>query len=493
VRRLALLWLACFAAALGTLWATDHLSRAAAHDAGERADAARRAQVEAARLRSSFEIQAGAVAAHAAGSPPADRLRFAAEAATRPAALRRLAGAVRRAGVGARSVEQAAAALAAWEGAASRALAGVGPRTGSPPADAEAVRRRLAALSGALDRNADEAAGAARNRSSSFAIAEQLAGVALAVMLLVAVWFIRRAFALADAADRRRAREARWNGQLEAVTEWSHRAKTAASRAQVIGFAHTLPREAIGAACVHAAEGAPAVHVSHGRARLQVEVDGGGKGLHLSICFDRDRGDELDNHAVQVVIGHLSALWRTVLRQEQLERDAGHDPLTGLPNRRLFESELRRRIALHGRRGLPFALAVVDLDHFKSVNDNLGHPEGDAVLRRTADALRAALRSSDHVFRLGGEEFALILETDDRDGVADLLDRARAAVKDLGVEPVPGRLVSASVGWAVYPEDAPSRGRLVAAADDAVYRAKNAGRDRVCRAGRAAPAETQAA
>jgi diguanylate cyclase (GGDEF)-like protein len=172
-----------------------------------------------------------------------------------------------------------------------------------------------------------------------------------------------------------------------------------------------------------------------------------------------------------------------VLRQEELERAAGHDALTGLPNRRAFEAELRRRVALSRRRGLGFTLAMVDLDHFKLVNDQLGHPEGDTVLRRSGEAIRRSLRTSDRVFRVGGEEFALILETGDGSGVADLLERSREAVKDLGVEPLQGRVLSASIGWAVYPDDADDRSELIALADAALYRAKSEGRDRVVRTG----------
>jgi diguanylate cyclase (GGDEF)-like protein len=172
-----------------------------------------------------------------------------------------------------------------------------------------------------------------------------------------------------------------------------------------------------------------------------------------------------------------------VLRQENLERAAGHDALTGLPNRRAFEAELRRRVALSKRRGLGFTLAIVDLDHFKQVNDSFGHPEGDAVLRRAGESIRESLRASDRVFRFGGEEFALILETADEHGVADLLERARQAVKALGVAPTPQRRMSASIGWAVFPHDADDRADLIALADAALYRAKETGRDRVIRAG----------
>ena len=86
------------------------------------------------------------------------------------------------------------------------------------------------------------------------------------------------------------------------------------------------------------------------------------------------------------------------------------------------------------------------------------------------------------MFRFGGEEFALILETADDGGVDDLLERAREAVKALGVEPTPERRLSASIGWAVFPDDADERSRLIAVADGALYHAKNGGRDQVVRA-----------
>jgi len=217
-------------------------------------------------------------------------------------------------------------------------------------------------------------------------------------------------------------------------------------------------------------------------------VDEAGEGLHVSVCFAEGRGDQHDHHALDLMLGHLAALWRTVLRQEELERAAGHDALTGLPNRRTFEAELRRRAAVWRRRGMGFTLALADLDHFKAVNDTLGHTEGDAVLRRAGEAIRSALRRSDRVYRIGGEEFALLLETTDAAGVQELLDRAREAVKALSVEPTPGRRLSTSIGWAIYGEDAEERTDLMNRADGALYDAKNGGRDRVLRSGESAAA-----
>jgi diguanylate cyclase (GGDEF)-like protein len=268
------------------------------------------------------------------------------------------------------------------------------------------------------------------------------------------------------------------------VLAWSVKAKGAATRSQLIGFAHMVPKDAVGATCFNVSEGIASVHPSHGQPRFAIMVDDAGEGLHVSVCFEHGRGDEHDHHALDLLLGHLAALWRTVLRQEELERAAGHDALTGLPNRRAYEAELRRRVALSKRRGIGFTLAIIDLDHFKLVNDSMGHPEGDTVLRRAGEAVRASLRTSDRVFRIGGEEFALILETGDEEGVADLLERTRESVKALDVRPAADRLLSASIGWAVFPEDADERADLIDQADAAVYRAKSGGRDRVVRAGR---------
>ena len=307
--------------------------------------------------------------------------------------------------------------------------------------------------------------------------------IGLLVLLVGGALVLQKAWKLAVEADGRREREARFNKQIEAVVAWSSQAKAATTRSQLIGYAHMAPRDAIGAACLSVAEGAPPRHTAHGLTRISMLVDDAGEGLHMSVCFAPGRGDELDHHTLDLMLGHLSALWRTVLRQEDLERAAGHDALTGLPNRRTFEAELRRRIGLSKRRGLGFTLAMVDLDHFKLVNDSFGHPEGDAVLRRAGEAIRLSLRGSDRIFRLGGEEFVLLLETTDRDGVEDLLNRARESVKALGIEPLPGNRTSASIGWAVYPDDSDDRVELMEIADRALYSAKELGRDRVEHAG----------
>lgn len=167
--------------------------------------------------------------------------------------------------------------------------------------------------------------------------------------------------------------------------------------------------------------------------------------------------------------------------QLQVERNryafmAGHDALTSLPNRTTFDVQLARAVARTHRLGIPFALLYLDLDDFKPVNDRLGHQAGDTVLRCVADRLREITRENDMAARIGGDEFAMLLEGIDDPDVADavatkIVDRIARPIP-IGDEPV---LVTASVGAVLHPEtpgDAPVLERI---ADEAMYRAKSSG------------------
>src|SRR5690606_28995894 len=109
---------------------------------------------------------------------------------------------------------------------------------------------------------------------------------------------------------------------------------------------------------------------------------------------------------------------------------AHHDVLTGLPNRRLMVEQLRQAWAGYQRRRKPFALALVDIDHFKRVNDHYGHDAGDKVLTRVAKILRRQIRAEDSVARFGGEEFLILMPDTDSDAAARLAERVRAAIAD---------------------------------------------------------------
>ena len=126
----------------------------------------------------------------------------------------------------------------------------------------------------------------------------------------------------------------------------------------------------------------------------------------------------------------------------------------------------------------PLSVVVLDLDHFKSINDVYGHAEGDKVLKEVAARLRAAVRAGDTVARLGGEEFALILPGVDGDGAAEAAERARAAIAAVQVS---SAALTGSAGVAAFPEDAHDAARLLELADGALYLAKRSGRDQARR------------
>jgi diguanylate cyclase (GGDEF)-like protein len=163
----------------------------------------------------------------------------------------------------------------------------------------------------------------------------------------------------------------------------------------------------------------------------------------------------------------------------QIWTQANYDPLTNLPNRRLFLDRLEQeiRVALRGKTAL--ALLFIDLDHFKEVNDTLGHQRGDEVLVEAARRIKSCVRDSDTVARLGGDEFTVILgELDDLDSVASIAQKIIIALDQpypLGKEQA---FVSGSVGISIYPHDASDATDLLKKADHAMLAAKQQGRNR---------------
>ena len=163
-----------------------------------------------------------------------------------------------------------------------------------------------------------------------------------------------------------------------------------------------------------------------------------------------------------------------------LERKARIDPLTGLYNRLFFKEQLKEEVGRAKRLGHEVALVMVDIDHFKQINDNHGHPFGDTVLVALADCLSA--QSAAVVARLGGEEFAVLLrETSGPDAVA-WAEASRCTIDNLHLlHKNQEVLVTASFGIATLGQlTTPSPDLLVEAADQALYQAKHAGRNRVC-------------
>ncbi len=164
-----------------------------------------------------------------------------------------------------------------------------------------------------------------------------------------------------------------------------------------------------------------------------------------------------------------------------LEEQATTDPLTRLKNRRAFAEIGRRHFALARRHRHDLSLVMLDLDHFKEVNDTYGHPAGDRVLVEVAQILAGSVRSGDTPARLGGEEFGILLPNTSQAGAALLAERIRLALAQRQWS-MPDRqvVVTASAGVACYSADHPqSLEQLIEIADQRLYRAKQAGRNRV--------------
>ncbi len=178
-------------------------------------------------------------------------------------------------------------------------------------------------------------------------------------------------------------------------------------------------------------------------------------------------------------LGSQAAIALENVRLHQLvERQASTDGLTDLANRRTFEEALATETSRTGRFGGTLALILADLDDFKQVNDRYGHQAGDDVLRAFARILRETVREIDLAARYGGEEFAVLLPQTDLAGAEQLAERLREALaaRPLGVHPHAGIVLTASFGVACFPQ-AETPAALFAAADEALYRAKSAGKN----------------
>jgi diguanylate cyclase (GGDEF)-like protein len=169
-------------------------------------------------------------------------------------------------------------------------------------------------------------------------------------------------------------------------------------------------------------------------------------------------------------------------KYEELHQRAMRDPLTGLHHRGLFDAMITSQLAVAARSRTPLTVLMVDVDHFKQVNDTFGHPEGDRVLRCVARALQSATRASDFVCRFGGEEFIVLLTATDLHEARSVSERMRVAVTAecrehtaLGAQ----RAITVSIGLAAAPQDGATAEQLIEIADRRLYDAKRSGRDRV--------------
>ncbi len=168
---------------------------------------------------------------------------------------------------------------------------------------------------------------------------------------------------------------------------------------------------------------------------------------------------------------------------EATERSARTDALTGLGNRRVFHETLDAEIRRSRRYRWPVTVLMLDLDHFKDVNDSYGHMLGDLVLERVGGIVRHAVRDADAACRFGGEELAVVLPETAREGGYAVAERIRRRVENaFQGRPVEGHDISMTIsaGLATFPDDGLHADELLARADEALYGAKHAGRNRVC-------------
>jgi two-component system cell cycle response regulator len=184
------------------------------------------------------------------------------------------------------------------------------------------------------------------------------------------------------------------------------------------------------------------------------------------------------------LLARVEAAGRTTVLQQELMAQAHRlegllfeDPLTGLSNRRFILTQLGGMVSAARRHGRPLTAAIVDIDHFKAINDTFGHHAGDEVLATVAGALRHRMRAEDQLGRLGGEEFLALLPDTDADSAAAAVEKLRAAVAGTVTTHEADELaVTVSIGWASW--DGDSAEELLRRADEALYAAKEQGRDR---------------
>jgi diguanylate cyclase (GGDEF)-like protein len=165
---------------------------------------------------------------------------------------------------------------------------------------------------------------------------------------------------------------------------------------------------------------------------------------------------------------------------DELQHLAHHDPLTGLPNRRAFESRLRRAVISAKEQACRHALLYFDLDHFKPVNDTAGHAAGDELLRQLAKLLRSQLREHDALARLGGDEFAILLEDSTTEQASYVAEKVRREIGNYQFEWQNEIFrIGASIGQLEFADGKLSAYELLYRADEMCYLAKSRGRDRV--------------
>lgn len=207
-----------------------------------------------------------------------------------------------------------------------------------------------------------------------------------------------------------------------------------------------------------------------------------GDGVTAIVCLNQAASvfTNQDLFSVDALSGSSAVPLANALRYQRSRQEATTDSLSGLANVREFRRRLDATFSRPDRRGGSLSLLLIDFDHFKSVNDELGHQHGDLVLQMGARIVRSAARGQDMVARYGGDELAVLVADTNGAGAQRLAYRIVDAVHAAAVSTTPGQHLTFSIGVASYPEDAFTANELVAAADQALYLAKREGKDRPC-------------
>ena len=204
----------------------------------------------------------------------------------------------------------------------------------------------------------------------------------------------------------------------------------------------------------------------------------GGKGIGSVLVSRQKPFDPADEERIRESVSQAAPVLANLRNLAIAEIRAATDGLTGLPNKRAVTDTLKRMFAQAATERSPLALLMLDLDHFKQVNDQRGHAVGDQVLANVGAVMRGAMRSRDFAGRNGGEEFAILLPDTEIPAALRIAERVRATIAEMSL-PGTDVAVTVSVGVAGYPEHASTPDRLARLADAALYLAKRQGRNRV--------------
>jgi len=292
-------------------------------------------------------------------------------------------------------------------------------------------------------------------------------------------------------------------GRLQVATEWGtfpavRLGGDAFARSDCLaletGATWRVEDTATGRLCRHLVDPMPTSYVC-----IPMQVQGEVLGvLHVACprnpARSRDGLPEFRRQLGERLAEHIALALQNLETRESLRTQSIRDSLTGLYNRRFLEERLAEEVSRAQRKERPLGLILLDLDHFKRLNDTSGHDAGDAYLRGLGTFVQDQFRESDVVCRYGGEEFVVILP---EAGLADTRQRAenlRALVRGLRVPYRDRELdpLTVSLGVASYPMHGATPAELLKAADEALYRAKNEGRDRACIAAEVAPKTAEA-